>query len=284
MASMIGGISGTAMGTVGTIFGAIAGMKADKKLSKLLEEDPTYKSSPYASERYGLAKTLLNSRMAGSAARERNIYGAGANQIANINRGATDASQALALAAGVQGQQGQQFEDMQQGEVQDYYNKMNNLVGAQQGMTDQHEKLFDDEVRRWQDKVNVNQAQYAMRQKGAQSFVNLGSMASSMGGGMGGSGGGGFSPASSGMGSMGSLSGGGNTLGGGISDKRLKRNYHIIGKSKSGINIYQFQYLWSDDIYVGAMAQENPQASFDMGNGFLAIDYNKIDVQFKKIS
>ena len=55
MGSMIGGISGMAMNTVGTIFGAVAGMKADKKLSKLLNENPSYTQSPYAKERYDLA-------------------------------------------------------------------------------------------------------------------------------------------------------------------------------------------------------------------------------------
>ena len=73
MGSMIGGISGMAMNTVGTIFGAVAGMKADKKLSKLLNENPSYTQSPYAKERYDLAKTLLNSRMAG-ATKIRKLY------------------------------------------------------------------------------------------------------------------------------------------------------------------------------------------------------------------
>lgn len=275
MASMIGGISGTAMGTVGTIFGAIAGMKADKKLSKLLEQDPSYKQSPYAQERYDLAKTLLNSRMAGSATMERGIYGGAANAYGNIGRNTTDSSQALALASGIQGQAADQFTKLGIMENQDYGNKLNNLTGAQGMMNDEHHNLFDDEVRRWQDKVNVNQAQYAMRQAGAQSFVNLGGVASSMGGGSGGG--------MSGGGSGGGGGFGGGGASGGWSDKRLKRNYHIVGKSPSGINIYEFQYLWSDDVYQGTMSNEVPQASTMMDNGFYMVDYSKIDVQFKKI-
>lgn len=281
---MIGGITNMAMGTVGNIFSSIAGIKWDKKMSKLLEEDPAYTADPNAKQRLGMAQTLLNARMPGAAAAERNIYGAGANATAAAARGATDASQFLALASGIQGQEGQQFMDLQSKEAQDYGGRLDRLTDASKGMSEEHKALFDDSVRRWQDKININTAQYTARANGGKSIGALGSsFGDTSGFGGGGSGGGGFSPASSGMGSMGSLSGGGNTLGGGISDKRLKRNYHIIGKSKSGINIYQFQYLWSDDIYVGAMAQENPQASFDMGNGFLAIDYNKIDVQFKQL-
>jgi hypothetical protein len=79
-------------------------------------------------------------------------------------------------------------------------------------------------------------------------------------------------------------SGGGSAGGQGWSDKKLKHNYRIIGKSPSGINIYEFSYLGSNERYQGVMAQEVPQASFIMGNGYLAVDYSKIDVQFKQIS
>ena len=67
------------------------------------------------------------------------------------------------------------------------------------------------------------------------------------------------------------------------SDKRLKHNYHIIGKSKSGINIYEFSYLGSNTRYQGVMADEVPQAAIVTDDGFLAVDYSKIDVQFKQI-
>lgn len=268
MGSMIGGISGMAMNTVGTIFGAVAGIKADKKLSKLLEQDPTYTQSPYAKERYELAKTLLNSRMAGAATMERGIYGGAANAYGNIGRNTTDSSQALALAAGIQGQAGDQFTKLGQLEGEDYYKKLGNLTGAQEGMTQEHKDLFDDAVRRWQDKVNINQAQYAMRQQGAKNINSYGdsmnSSLTSMGSGMG--------------------SGGGMSAGGGVmSDKRLKHNYHIIGKSKSGINIYEFSYLGSNTRYQGVMADEVPQAAIVTDDGFLAVDYSKIDVQFKQL-
>ena len=54
--SMIGPIIQGAMGTVGTIFNSIAGIKADKKLSKLIKEDPKYTSSPYAAKHLPLQK------------------------------------------------------------------------------------------------------------------------------------------------------------------------------------------------------------------------------------
>jgi len=246
--SMIGSIVGGAMGTVGTIFSSIAGMKADKQLSKLLKTDPEYTSSPYAASNLGMAQTLLNSRMAGAAARQNNILSSGANVRSGITRNATDSSQALAAMVGSQGQQDQSFNDLQMQEGQDAAMKQANLMGANNAMTAEHKDLFDDKVRRWQDQVNTTMTQYKMRQKGGSDWSQMGSSASS------------------------------------LSDKRLKHSYHIVGKSPSGINIYHFSYLGSIDVYEGVMAQEVPQASFDIGNGILAVDYSKIDVQFKQVS
>lgn len=187
MAGMIGGITQTAMGTVGQIFSSIAGIKADKKLDKLLEKDPRYTSSPYAQNNLGMAQTLLNSRMAGAANREKNILSSGANVRAGISRNATDASQALALMAGTQGQSDQSFNDLQMQEGQDAMMKQQNLFGANRDMTGEHKDLFDDEVRRWQDQVNTVMTQYKMRTKGGSDIGQLGAGLSSMGGmGMGG--------------------------------------------------------------------------------------------------
>lgn len=268
MGSMIGGISGMAMNTVGTIFGAVAGMKADKKLDKLLEQDPAYTSSPYATERYGMAKTLLNSRMAGSATMERGIAASAGNAYSNIQRNTTDSSQALAMMAGIQGQAGDQMTNLGQLEGQDYFKKLDNFTGANQGMTQEHKDKFDDEVRRWQDKVNVAQAQYAMRSQGAKNINSYGdsmnSSLSSMGSGMG--------------------EGGGMSAGGGVmSDKRLKYNLNIIGKSPSGIDIYEFSYLNETKRYQGVLAQDVPNAAFMTESGYYAVDYSKIDVNFKEI-
>jgi hypothetical protein len=192
MGSMIGGISGMAMNTVGTIFGAVAGMKADKKLSKLLNENPSYTQSPYAKERYDLAKTLLNSRMAGAATMERGIQSAAGNAYGNIGRNTTDSSQALAMMAGIQSQAGDQYTRLGQLEGEDYYRKLANLTGAQEGMTTEHKDMFDDTLRRWQDRVNVTMAQNALRQQGAKNINSNGdsmnSSLTSMGSGMGGGG------------------------------------------------------------------------------------------------
>ena len=104
--------------------------KANRELKNLMKQDPTYQADPrvmqMANQRLGLANTLLNARMPGASAAERNIYTNQANQLAGLNRGATDASQALAVAAGIGGQTNQAFENLGQQEAQDYYRRLEN--------------------------------------------------------------------------------------------------------------------------------------------------------------
>jgi len=68
----------------------------------------------------------------------------------------------------------------------------------------------------------------------------------------------------------------------GFSDIRLKDNIKLVGKSPSDINIYNFTYLNNPTVYQGVMAQEVPWASVKHDNGYLMVDYNKVDVDFKR--
>jgi len=68
------------------------------------------------------------------------------------------------------------------------------------------------------------------------------------------------------------------------SDIRLKTNIEFIGKSISGINIYTFNYIDKKGRYEGVMAQEVPWASIKDENGYLKVDYSKIDAKFKRLN
>jgi len=69
-----------------------------------------------------------------------------------------------------------------------------------------------------------------------------------------------------------------------FSDIKLKTNIEFIGKSPSNINIYKFNYINSPIIYTGVMAHEVPWASEKHSNGYLMVDYNKIDVDFRRLN
>ena len=71
------------------------------------------------------------------------------------------------------------------------------------------------------------------------------------------------------------------------SDRRLKTDIKKIGTSIKGYNIYRYKYLDQSEEYIGAMADEvfkkNPKAVYRMDNGYMGVDYSKIDVEFREV-
>ena len=72
------------------------------------------------------------------------------------------------------------------------------------------------------------------------------------------------------------------------SDRRLKKNIKLIGKSPSGLRIYAFEYIdkiFGEGVYQGVMSDEIPQhAVVRYNDGYDRVDYSKIDVEFKNIN
>lgn len=56
-----------------------------------------------------------------------------------------------------------------------------------------------------------------------------------------------------------------------FSDRRLKRNIVPLGKGW-----YAYNYIWSDEVEVGVMADEQPQAASVGPGGFLVVDYARV--------
>jgi len=146
---MIGSLIGIGAGLIGSIGKMIGRGKANRKMDELLAKDPRYTANPEVANRLGLAKTLLNARMPGAAAAEKNVYSNQANTVSNVTRNATDASQALAVSAGAGGQTNQAFTDLGQMEAENYQRNYNNLTGAQDAMVQEGDKVFGDDVRRY---------------------------------------------------------------------------------------------------------------------------------------
>ena len=68
------------------------------------------------------------------------------------------------------------------------------------------------------------------------------------------------------------------------SDRRLKKNIKLIGKSPSNLNIYSFEYKDKEGIYQGVMSDEIPkEAVVYHEDGFDRVDYSMLDVEFKLI-
>lgn len=202
--------AGAGIGLIGGIGGMFANAKSNRQLNALIKQNPQYKANPIAAQRMDLAQTLLNARAPGAAAAERNIYQTQANTMANVNRNATDASQALAVGAATQGQANQGFTNLASQEAQDYQRRYGNLVQAQEGQIQEGDKVFQDQIRRFQDLAQIRGAQAQNRQASWQSLSNLGFgiMGLGMAGGTQGlMGGGGASKAATGAGGGGGASG-----------------------------------------------------------------------------
>jgi len=69
-----------------------------------------------------------------------------------------------------------------------------------------------------------------------------------------------------------------------MSDMRLKEDIELVGKSPSNVNIYSFKYKGEDGKYEGVMAQEVPWASIMGDDGYLMVDYSKLDVEFRRLN
>jgi len=113
------------------------------------------------------------------------------------------------------------------------------------------------------------------RELGAQGikagvFTNLGAKIGSM-----------SLPAFLGGGSVGSVV---SAIGSFFSDERLKEDIRFVGRSPSGINIYEFKYKHTSGTWQGVMAQEVPWARTMTSTGFYMVDYSKVDVEFRRLN
>ena len=71
------------------------------------------------------------------------------------------------------------------------------------------------------------------------------------------------------------------------SSKKIKDNIVKIGKSILGYNIYKFNYKGQAQRYIGVIAEEiqqlKPEAVRMLPNGYLGVNYNLLDVEFKEV-
>ena len=156
------------------------------------------------------------------------------------------------------------------------YSGRSNKKGTHTSTVSKQKAADNRESRRGQTSSNKGSSNKGSSNKGSSS---KGSTSSGAGGGGGASRGGGGSRSS---GRNSSQRGGGfNSMG--FSDIRLKDNIELVGKSPSNINIYNFTYLKDSKVYQGVMAHEVPWASVKHDSGYLMVDYNKVDVDFKII-
>lgn len=135
--------------------------KQHKVLEGLIGQDPTYNRSQFAEQQLGMAKSMFGGRMFGAPQLERNLFSSQANFMGNVNRNATDSSQALALGAAGLGQTNEALSDLQIKEAQNKYAMLNNLNQAYGVSIGEDQNVEADKVRKYEDLVKIRGAQAA---------------------------------------------------------------------------------------------------------------------------
>lgn len=71
------------------------------------------------------------------------------------------------------------------------------------------------------------------------------------------------------------------------SDIRLKTDIEKVGVAANGLPLYNFRYVGDDTLYRGVMAQDvlavRPDAVCVMPNGYLAVRYDMLGLEMKKL-
>jgi hypothetical protein len=153
---------------LGSIFGAVQGAKMLKEAKKINPQYKPYETSKAASEMLGLAQTRLNAINPMRAAAQRNVGTSQANTMAGISRNVTDPSQALAMAAGIQGQADQAFFNIGAQDQAMQQQNLANLMQAQNVMIGEDRMKYQDMLTKFQ----LDQAQKnALRSAGQQNIL-----------------------------------------------------------------------------------------------------------------
>ena len=99
--------------------------------------------------------------------------------------------------------------------------------------------------------------------------------------------GGGAANSGTGASAAGSFSGRADNVAPWPSDRRLKQNINLIGKSNNGLNIYSFEYINNKHgvgLFQGVMSDEiSLNAIIKGSDGYDRVNYSLLDVEFKQI-
>jgi hypothetical protein len=151
-------------GALGKIF---AGAKQNKLANQINPMFQQYQKNPLAQENLAVNKNMFYGRMPGAQKAESNIMQAQANQLANVQRGATDSSQLLAVGAGLQGGTNEAFSNLAAAEGQSKAGLLPSLNQAYRGVIAEGDKAYDSMMQKFE---MDRQAKAALRQSGMQNI------------------------------------------------------------------------------------------------------------------
>lgn len=134
---------------------------ADQQLKDLMAKIPQYQRSTAPGMQLGLANSLIGSRMPGSSQYQNNVFTNQATTLDNVNRNATDASQALSYAVGAQGAADKSLVDLQLQEADWAKFGLSNLNDAYGAVANEDRMVEQGKQQNFQDLVSLKGAQAA---------------------------------------------------------------------------------------------------------------------------
>ena len=161
---MIGGAVTSALGSLGKIF---AGAKQNKLANKINPVFQQYQQNPLAQENLAVNKNMFYGADPASLKAQSNVMQAQSNQLASAQRGATDASQLLAVGAGLQGGTNEAFSKIAAQEAEGKAGLLGSLNQAYRGVISEGDKAYDSMMQKFQ---MDSQAKAALRQSGMQNI------------------------------------------------------------------------------------------------------------------
>lgn len=169
---MVAGAITSGLGALGKVFSGIKQNKLANQINPVFQQ---YQENPLAKENLAVNKNMFYGRMPGAQKAESNIMQAQSNQLANAQRGATDASQLLALGAGLQGGTNEAFSNLAAAEGQSKAGLLTNLGQAYRGAISEGDKAYESMLQKYQ---MDSQAKAALRNAGQQNiFGGIGDVA-----------------------------------------------------------------------------------------------------------
>lgn len=133
---------GAAAGALGGLFGIFTGMHQNSLANKIHPQWQQYATSPYAQKQLGLALQMFNGTNPAYQQQIQQINANSANYNNNVQRNATDSSQALALQGLNEGATNDAYNGAAQQNNQWKTGMLDNLNGAYKAMTEEGDKSY----------------------------------------------------------------------------------------------------------------------------------------------
>lgn len=159
------------IGGIGMVGKAIGRSQANKQMKQLLKDQPKYQENPLAKQQYALAQNMYNAQMPGTQEYTSGIERGRASTIAAAERGGGNSLLAASAASSQANEAGQALAGQQAAYKQSAYG---NVASANQGLINEQDKVYQDQLRQYQTRAQLEGAMQENRQNTWGDIANTG--------------------------------------------------------------------------------------------------------------